>query len=106
MTIERDSVHFRILERLCAMPKPVRSISGGMLERHFGVGPAVDELAAAGLIAARGWANGPGAVWIPTARGEALYHELADGHREPPPFQPVRTPAGSDLRPHTPPDRR
>ena len=45
MTIERDSVHFRILERLCAMPKPVRGISGAMLERHFGAPAAVEELA-------------------------------------------------------------
>jgi hypothetical protein len=106
MSIERDSVHFRILERLCAMPKAVRGISGAMLERHFGVGPAVEELAAGGLVAMRGWANGPGAVWIPTASGEALYHELAGGNRESPPFQPVRTPSGSDRRRRTPPDRR
>jgi hypothetical protein len=37
MTIERDSVHFRILERLCAM-----------LDRHFGApadqGPAAEQL--------------------------------------------------------------
>ena len=91
MTIERDSVHFRILERLCAMPRPVRGISGAMLERHFGATPAVEELAAGGLIAMRGWANGPGAVWIPTAEGEALYRELADGSPERPPFQPVKT---------------
>ena len=106
MSIERDSVHFRILERLCAMPRPVRGISGAMLERHFGAGPAVEELAADGLIAMRGWANGPGAVWIPTATGEALYQELADGHREPPPFQPVRTPSGSGPRRRRPPDQR
>ena len=95
MSIERDSVHFRILERLCAMPKAVRGISGAMLERHFGAGPAVEDLAAAGLIAMRGWANGPGAVWIPTAAGEALYCELVDGAREPPPFQPVKMPASA-----------
>jgi hypothetical protein len=106
MTIERDSEHYRILERLCSMPRPVRGISGAMLERHFGVGSAVEELAAAGLIGPRGWANGPGAVWIPTAEGEALYHELAEHGREPPPFQPVRTPAGSDPRRRTPPDQR
>ena len=96
MSIERDSVHFRILERLCSMPKPVRGISGAMLERHFGVGPAVEDLAAAGLITMRGWANGPGAVWITTDKGEALYHELANGNREPPAFHPVKLPAGSD----------
>jgi hypothetical protein len=95
MSIERDSVEFRILERLCTMPRAVRGISGAMLERHFGAGPAVEDLAAAGLIVMRGWANGPGAVWIPTAAGEALYRELTDGHREPPPFQPVRTPASA-----------
>ena len=71
MTIERDSVHFRILERLCVMPKPVRGISGTMLERHFGAPAAVEELASLGLIQARGWANGPGMIWIPTAAGEA-----------------------------------
>ena len=36
MAIERDSAHFRILERLCTMPRPVRGIAGAMLDRHFG----------------------------------------------------------------------
>lgn len=94
MTIERDSVHFRILERLCAMPKAVRGISGAMLDRHFGAPEMVEELAAAGLIAPRGWANGPGLVWVPTADGETVYRALADGTRDRPSFQPVRT-AGS-----------
>jgi hypothetical protein len=106
MTIERDSVQFRVLERLCSMPKPVRGISGAMLERHFGSGAAVEALAGAGLIAARGWANGPGAVWVPTAAGEALWRELTDGRSEPPPFQPVRTPSDSARHPRKPPDRR
>ena len=52
-----------------------------MLERHFGAPAAVEELASLGLIQARGWANGPGMIWIPTAAGEALYRELADGRR-------------------------
>lgn len=95
MTIERDSVHFRILERLCSMPKPVRGISGAMLDRHFGAPAAVEELASQGLIQGRGWANGPGLIWIPTAEGEALYNELADGARERPSFHPVRTPGSS-----------
>jgi hypothetical protein len=94
MTIERDSVHFRILERLCVMPKPVRGISGAMLERHFGAPAAVEELASLGLIQARGWANGPGMIWIPTAAGEALYETLAD-RAERPPLQPLRTPAAA-----------
>ena len=105
MSIERDSVHFRILERLCAMPKPVRGISGAMLDRHFDATWAVEELAVAGLIVARGWANGPGAIWIPTATGEALCQQLA-GDREPPPFQPVKMPANSGLHRHTPPGQR
>ena len=90
MTIERDSVHFRILERLCSMPKAVRGISGAMLDRHFGTPDAVEELASLGLIQGRGWANGPGMVWIPTAEGEAVYGELTDGSRERPSFQPVK----------------
>jgi hypothetical protein len=91
MAIERDSVHFRILERLCTMPKPVRGISGVMLERHFGAPDAVEELAGLALIQARGWANGPGMIWIPTAAGEALYQGLAEGRHGRPPFQPLRT---------------
>jgi hypothetical protein len=95
MTIERDSVHFRILERLCAMPRPVRGIAGGMLDRHFGAPDAVEELAADGLIKGRGWANGPGMIWIPTPEGEALYQALASGGRERPAFEPPRSPANS-----------
>jgi hypothetical protein len=95
MSIERDSVHFRILERLCGMPKPVRGISGTMLERHFGAPAAVEELASLGLIQARGWANGPGMIWIPSAAGEALYHDLAEDGPGRPSLQPVRTPESS-----------
>jgi hypothetical protein len=95
MAIERDSVHFRILERLCVMPKPVRGISGTMLERHFGAPAAVEELASVGLIQARGWANGPGMIWIPTAAGEAAYQALADGHGGHAPFQSLSTPTNS-----------
>ena len=87
MTIERDSVEFRILERLCTMPKPVRGISGAMLDRHFGTPAAVEELAAAGLIQGRGWANGPGMVWIPTPEGEAAYRALASHDRKEPAAQ-------------------
>jgi hypothetical protein len=94
MAIGRDSVHFRILERLCTMPKPVRGIAGGMLDRHFGAPEAVEELASLGLIRGRGWANGPGMIWIPTPDGEALYHELADGAREQPSFETVKSPFG------------
>jgi len=93
MQIERDSVHFRMLERLCTMPRPVRGISGAMLDRHFGAPDAVEELASLGLIQGRGWANGPGMVWIPTAAGEALYHELAEGAREGPSIQSLEAAA-------------
>jgi hypothetical protein len=97
MAIERDSVHFRILERMCTMPKPVRGIAGAMLDRHFGAPDAVEELASLGLIQGRGWANGPGMIWIPTAAGEDLYHDLADSGRERSSFQPVRTPASPPM---------
>ncbi len=106
MQIDTDSVHYRILARLCAMPRPVRGISGAMLDRHFEAPDAVEELAAAGLIQARGWANGPGVVWVPTQAGEELCQRLAESERERPAFQPVRAPANSN--PHRPgsPDRR
>ena len=93
MTIERDSVHFRILERLCTMPRPVRGIAGAMLERHFSAPEAVEELARLGLIQGRGWANGPGLIWIPTAEGEAAYQALADGG-EHAAFGAARSPTG------------
>ena len=76
MTIERESVHFQILERLCSMPKAVRGSSTTMLDRRFHADWAIEELATAGLIAERGWADGPGTIWIPTTAGEALYHDL------------------------------
>ena len=47
-----------------------------MLERRFHAGWAIDELAAQGLIVQRGWADGPGAVWVPSAAGEALYQQM------------------------------
>jgi hypothetical protein len=87
-------VEFRILERLCTMPKPVRGISGAMLDRHFGTPAAVEELAAAGLIQGRGWANGPGMVWIPTPEGEAAYHALAGHDRKEPKVQSAENSKG------------
>jgi hypothetical protein len=77
MMVDRDSVHFQILERLCSVPRPVRGTSGAMLERGYHAPWAVDELATAGLIRPRGWHNGPGSVWVPTDAGMALYQELA-----------------------------
>jgi hypothetical protein len=113
MEIERDSVHFRILERLCSMPRAVRGISGAMLERHFNAGWAVDELAAARLIQARGWANGPGAVWIPTEAGEAIYRRLAanggvgpEPGAQPEPAPPIKSAARPGRRPRRSPAPR
>lgn len=77
MSIERDSVQFRILEKLCTAPRPVRGVSTVMLNRVFDAPGAIETLAEAGLIEERGWDVGPGAVWIPTAAGECLYEELA-----------------------------
>jgi hypothetical protein len=113
MEIERDGVHFRILERLCGMPRAVRGISGVMLERHFNASWAVDELAAARLIQARGWANGPGAVWIPTEAGEAVYRRLtgngvaiAESAPQPEPAAPIKSAARRGHRPRRSPARR
>ena len=79
MELARGSVHFAILEALCRMPRPVRGISGAMLDRRFDAPSAVRELAEAGLIRERGWYEGPGAVWIPTGAGEELYWRRAGG---------------------------
>ncbi|MGH6944873.1 MAG: hypothetical protein ACREH6_11710 [Geminicoccaceae bacterium] len=104
MPIEWDSVHFRILERLCKAPRAVRGISPAMLERHFDALWAVEELAADGLIQARGWtSSGPGAVWVPTEAGETLYRELAGGGEE---NGSLKNPASSDRHPRTPPGPR
>ena len=77
MPIERDSAHFKILEKLCTAPRPVRGVSTVMLNRAFEAPAAIDALAEAGLIEERGWDVGPGAVWIPTEAGECLYEELS-----------------------------
>jgi hypothetical protein len=113
MEIERDGVHFRILERLCGMPRAVRGISGAMLERHFNASWAVDELAAARLIQARGWANGPGAIWIPTEAGEAVYRRMtanggvgSETEAQPEPAAPIRSAARPGRRPRRSPARR
>jgi hypothetical protein len=39
MLIERGSVHFRILERLCRAPKAMRGTSRAMLDRDYGARP-------------------------------------------------------------------
>ncbi len=79
MNVERDGVHFAILDALCRMPRPVRGISAAMLERRFGAPAAVRELAEAGLIRERGWYEGPGAIWVPTEAGEELHRRLTEG---------------------------
>ncbi len=77
MFLRHDSVQFLILDRLCQMPKAVRGMAPAMLQREFGDLAAVDKLAAMGLVKKRGWANGPGCVWVPTATGEALHLEMS-----------------------------
>ena len=77
MNVRHDSVHFHILARLCHMPRAVRGMAPAMLQRQFGDLAAVDDLASAGLVMKRGWADGPGWVWIPTEAGEALYQSMS-----------------------------
>jgi hypothetical protein len=83
MTIQHGSVHFQILDRLCAMPKAVRGVSAPMLQRMFGNFEAVEDLVSAGLIRKRGWADGPGSILVPTPEGEALLDQLKAPHRSP-----------------------
>lgn len=84
MQIRHDSVHFHILAGLCAMPKAVRGIAPAMLQRRFGDLVAVEELATAGLLKKRGWADGPGWVWVPTEAGEALHHSMSTAPHQSP----------------------
>ncbi len=74
--IKSDSVHHKILMRLCAAPKAVRGVSEVMLVRSYGDPRAIEELAQARLIRKRGWHDGPGGVWIPTAAGADLCEKL------------------------------
>ena len=79
LVVDRDSTHFKILERLCAMPRPVRGISRAMLNRAFSDPRAIDDLARSKLIRQRGWHDGPGGIWVPTEAGEALFESLSEG---------------------------
>ena len=72
LMVERGSTEFEILEALCEMPRPVRGMSEAMLLRAFKSARAINTLAADGLIQCRGWNDGPGGVWVPTKKGEAL----------------------------------
>lgn len=74
--LQRQSVHHKILERLCAMAEPVRGIAEAMLNRSFNNPRAIQELAQAGLIRERGWAHGPGGIWVPTKAGEVALAAL------------------------------
>lgn len=77
MRVKPDSVHHKILMRLCNAPKAVRGVSETMLVRSYGDPRAIEELAQARLIKKRGWHDGPGGVWIPTEEGAALCEKLA-----------------------------
>lgn len=74
--IERGSVYHKILQYLCSMPKAVRGASEGMLTRHFSDPDAVRELVRMGWLEERGWDSGPGSIWIPSKKGEAICAEL------------------------------
>jgi hypothetical protein len=84
MKLRHDSVHFHILDRLCRMPKAVRGMAPAMLQRRFGDLAAVEALAAAGLLKKRGWADGPGWIWIPTEAGEALHNTMTTAPHQSP----------------------
>ncbi len=77
MRVKADSVHHKILMRLCGAPKAVRGVSEGMLVRSYGDPRAIDELAQARLIKKRGWHDGPGGIWIPTEAGTELCEKLS-----------------------------
>ncbi len=83
MQIRFGSVHYQILDQLCAMPKAVRGMSEVMLQRRFGDTAAVEAMIVAGLLRKRGWADGPGSILVPTAAGEALLLELKAPHQKP-----------------------
>ena len=84
MQVRYESVHFLILERLCTMPKAVRGMAPAMLQRRFGDLVAIEEMAEAGLVKKRGWADGPGWIWVPTEAGEALYQSMSTASHESP----------------------
>ena len=73
--IEKSSPEHEILSALCAMPRPVRGMSEAMLLRNFRSSRAIRNLASDGLIRRRGWHDGPGGVWVPTAEGESVVLE-------------------------------
>ena len=66
-------------------PEGSGGTSGAILDRDYHAPRAVQELKAAGLIRERGWHDGPGAIFVPTAEGEALYARLADSQPRTPP---------------------
>jgi hypothetical protein len=73
--IEKNSPEHEILSALCDMPRPVRGMSEAMLLRNFRSSRAILNLASQGLIRSRGWHDGPGGVWVPTAEGESVVLE-------------------------------
>ena len=75
--IQRNSIHFHILEALCALPEAVRGITSVMLNRKFNAPRVLEELESNGLIVEQGWDKGPGAVLVATEAGVRLYRELA-----------------------------
>lgn len=80
--ITPDSLHHRILKKLCAMPRATRGMTGVMLNREFKAPRAIEELFQAGLIRGRDWHETmnkvPIAMWVPTEKGEALCRRFSE----------------------------
>ncbi len=85
-SVTADSIHHRILMRLCRAPKATRGMSAAMLEREFKSPKAIEELAKADLIEGRDWHETldkvPTPIWVPTRKGEELCAKLCGGRSE------------------------
>lgn len=84
MQIHWGSLEHQVLELLCDMPAPVRGMSEVMLDHSApGAARVLGEMAEAGLLAVRGWCEGPGQIWVPTPAGEAALGNLSSDTGDP-----------------------
>lgn len=84
MQVHWGSLEHQVLEMLCGMPLAVRGMSDVMLDRAApGAARILHDMAADGLLKSRGWCEGPGLIWVPTAAGEAALGSMATEGREP-----------------------
>lgn len=80
MQILWGSLEHQVLELLFEFPAPVRGMSEVMIDRAApGAGRMLDEMAEAGLVASRGWCEGPGAIWVPTEEGATALAAVSNG---------------------------